>query len=59
MLDAHGLTACSAAERPDLTERADFAADVWPEYNLHGDVMNTHWPRLTSEFAEFQFVSTA
>jgi GNAT superfamily N-acetyltransferase len=56
VLDAHGLTAFTAAERPDLTERADFANAVWPEYNLHGDVMNAHWPRLRSEFAEFQFV---
>ena len=54
--DAHGLTAFTAAERPDLTERADFAGAVWPEYNLHGDVMNAHWPRLGSEFADFQFV---
>jgi GNAT superfamily N-acetyltransferase len=54
--DAHGLTLHTAAERPDLTERADFANAVWPEYNLHGDVMNAHWGRLGREFADFQFV---
>jgi GNAT superfamily N-acetyltransferase len=56
VLDAHGLTLHTAAERPDLSRGADFAGAVWPEYNLHGDVMNAHWPRLAGEFADFQFV---
>ena len=51
------LAVVTAAERPDLWERAsDLTDDVWPEYNLHGDVLNVFWPRLEPEFAEFQFV---
>src|SRR3954463_13354272 len=47
----------SAAERPDLDARADaLTAQVWPEYNTHGAVMNEHWPRLDAEFRELQFV---
>jgi hypothetical protein len=30
--------------------------DIWPEYNLHGDVANQFWSRLYEEFAEYQFV---
>jgi GNAT superfamily N-acetyltransferase len=47
----------SAQERSDLAERADgVAADVWPEYNKHGDVLNEFWGRLGPEFGDFQFV---
>jgi hypothetical protein len=31
------------AERPELRELAPAAEKVWPEYNLHGDVMNEWW----------------
>jgi hypothetical protein len=30
--------------------------EIWPEYNLHGDVMNRYWGRLTDELPDFQFV---
>ncbi|HXW78211.1 MAG TPA: hypothetical protein VEJ84_01865 [Acidimicrobiales bacterium] len=30
--------------------------DVWPEYNLHGDVLNRYWSRLYDVFPEYQFV---
>ena len=30
--------------------------DIWPEYNLHGDVLNQYWGRLYEVFPEFQFV---
>jgi hypothetical protein len=54
---ARGLTLHTAAERPDLDERADeLTGEVWPEYNLHGDVLNVHWPMLDERFADFQFV---
>ena len=33
-------TMYTAAERPDLWERGIDSASVWPEYNLHGDVLN-------------------
>ena len=37
------VTLHTAAERPDLWERGIPSADVWPEYNLHGDVLNRLW----------------
>lgn len=50
------VTLHTAAERPDLWERGIESADVWPEYNLHGDVLNRFWPHLDEELAAFQFV---
>ena len=50
------LTLHTAAERPDLWERGIDSADVWPEYNLHGDVLNTYWGRLGPELPDYQFV---
>ena len=50
------LTLHTAAERPDLWERGIDSVDVWPEYNLHGDVLNQYWGRLDAELADFQFV---
>ena len=29
---------------------------IWPEYNLHGDVLNFYWSRLYEVFPDFQFV---
>lgn len=47
----------SAASRPDLYAAADeLTADIWPTYNIHGDVLSRYWPRLGADFAEFQFV---
>lgn len=50
------VTMHTAAERPDLWERGIDSAAVWPEYNLHGDVLNEWWGYLDSELPEFQFV---
>ncbi|GAA2132238.1 hypothetical protein [Nocardioides bigeumensis] len=50
------LSLHTAAERPDLWERGIESADVWPEYNLHGDVLNELWPRLDQEIPQLQFV---
>lgn len=50
------LTMHTAAERPDLWERGLDSATVWPEYNLHGDVLNEWWGHLDEELPEFQFV---
>jgi hypothetical protein len=50
------FTMCTAAERPDLWARGLDSATVWPEYNLHGDVLNQWWPHLDEELADFQFV---
>jgi hypothetical protein len=46
----------TAAERPDLWERGVASESVWPEYNLHGDVLNQWWRYLDQEIPEFQFV---
>lgn len=46
----------TAAERPDLWARGIPSEDVWPEYNLHGDVLNQWWGDLDKELADFQFV---
>ncbi|MGZ6768464.1 MAG: hypothetical protein ACXVEU_20190 [Nocardioidaceae bacterium] len=46
----------TAAERPDLWQRGIPSESVWPEYNLHGDVLNQWWGHLDEELAEFQFV---
>jgi hypothetical protein len=51
------LGAVTCAERPDLWQRSDEEiTGVWPEYNVHGDVLNEYWGRLEEEFADFQFV---
>lgn len=46
----------TAAERPDLWERRVDSASVWPESNLHGDVVNRWWPLLVEEMTDCQFV---
>jgi hypothetical protein len=51
------LRTVTCAERPDLWAHAEEEiTDVWPEYNVHGDVLNEYWGRLEEEFADFQFV---
>jgi GNAT superfamily N-acetyltransferase len=46
----------TVAERPELVKPArDQTVDTMPEYNMHGDVLNVYWPRLTEERPEFQF----
>jgi hypothetical protein len=44
----------AAPERWD--QMPDITAEVWPEYNRHGDVLNRYWSRLYEEFAGFQFM---
>ena len=46
----------TAAERPDLAARGVPSELVWPEYNLHGDVLNEWWYRLVPDLPEYQFV---
>jgi GNAT superfamily N-acetyltransferase len=44
-------------EGADLADGAwELAGQVWPTYNLNGDVLNGYWGRLYSERADFQFV---
>jgi hypothetical protein len=45
----------TAAQQPDLWERGVPSAEVWPEYNRHGDNFG-EWENLDTELAEFQFV---
>lgn len=51
------LEAATAAERPDLWERArreDPFRGVWPEYNHHGNHTPVYFGALFHRFAEFQ-----
>lgn len=45
----------TAADRPQLAVEAIPDEQVWPEYNLHGEVTYRLWPRLYDEFPQFQF----
>ena len=45
------------SERPELWDSiSDLSAQVWPEYNQHGDVLNSYWGRLYDDFPQWQFV---
>jgi hypothetical protein len=51
------MVIATARDRPEIWERADdLDADVWPEYNRHGEVLNRYWGRLEHDFAGYQFV---
>ena len=56
MMSAMALRMFTARERPDLWERGLDSADVWPEYNLHGDVLYQWWGSLDTELPDYQFV---
>ena len=47
------ITMHTATERPDLWARGIDSAAVWPEYNLHGDVLNQWWGHLDEELGDF------
>ena len=45
------------SERPELWDSiSDLSEEVWPEYNLHGDILNQYWEQLYDVFPEWQFV---
>ena len=44
----------TALERPDLEDVGVPDVDVWPEYNLHGDVVNPYWGPLWKELPQYQ-----
>ncbi len=45
------------SERPELwTHSGEITSEVWPEYNLHGDVTSEYWGRLFEDFPGEQFV---
>ena len=56
MMGSMAFTVHTAADRPDLWERGLDSASVWPEYNLHGDVLNEWWGYLDEELPDYQFV---
>jgi GNAT superfamily N-acetyltransferase len=50
------VTAIRYTERPELWEQtARLSEAVWPEYNVHGEVVSGYWNRLFGDFPEFQF----
>ena len=52
-----GLAIVTADERPDLWEQAEAAfLDVWPVYNLHGDVSGEYFGALVPRYAHLQFL---
>src|SRR5687767_3450701 len=55
MIAAWRFRLVTHAERPELRHLAPAAEEVWPDYNLHGDVMNEWWGALLEELAEYQF----
>jgi GNAT superfamily N-acetyltransferase len=45
------------SDEADLTSRFDqIFPSVWPEFNLHGDVLHPLWGRLYEDFPDYQFV---
>jgi GNAT superfamily N-acetyltransferase len=45
------------SEEPDLTSRFDqLFPSVWPEFNMHGDVLHPRWEQLYEDFPGYQFV---
>ena len=45
------------SERPELWESiGGLSAEVWPEYNMHGQTLNFYWDQLYDVFPEWQFV---
>jgi GNAT superfamily N-acetyltransferase len=54
---AEAPTVVTVAERPELADRGDEAtADVWPEYNRHGDLLAPGWGRMRRAFPDFELV---
>lgn len=44
------------ADVPGIDERwSSVTQGVWPEYNVHGDVVAPLWPRLAEDFPDLQF----
>jgi GNAT superfamily N-acetyltransferase len=47
------------SEQPALWDSIELlSSQIWPEYNLHGDVVNPCWARLYEVFPAWQFVLT-
>jgi hypothetical protein len=49
-----GYVVVRDSERPELWEGLEgLSSEVWPECNLHGEVLGAYWSRLHWEFADF------
>jgi len=45
------------SDRPELWAGTDgLFADIWPEYNQHGAILNHYWDRLYDVFPQWQFL---
>ena len=45
------------SDRPELWDQiTHLSSEVWPEYNLHGDVLNRFWDGLYDRFPDYQFI---
>jgi GNAT superfamily N-acetyltransferase len=52
-----GLKIVRYSEQPELWDKiGDLSAATWPEYNMHGDVINKYWGGLYDVVGEWQFV---
>ncbi len=52
-----GFRVVTLAENPDtFARRVPLLRQVWPEYNMHGDVLNARWGEIDDRYPEFQFV---
>jgi GNAT superfamily N-acetyltransferase len=50
------LTLVRYSERPEVWDAtADVSAEVWPEYNRHGEVLSRNFARIFDVFPSFQF----
>jgi hypothetical protein len=44
------------SERPEFWDQpGDLFRGMWPEYNVHGDVVATQWDPLFEDFPQYQF----
>jgi hypothetical protein len=50
-----GTHIVTVADRPELVDEGIPSSEVWPEYNLHGEVTDRLWPRLYDDFPHLQF----
>src|SRR6202012_3970561 len=53
---ALSITLVRFSQRPELWDDTEaLSRAVWPEYNLHGAVLNSYWNRKFDDFPDFQF----
>ena len=46
------VTVVRYSDRPELwQEITELSDEVWPEYNVHGEIVSRYWPLLYERFA--------